>query len=59
MAIIYTYPTTTTLENSDLFVISKMQQEGKPTRSISVANLASAIVYVLFYVACLGLLVFK
>lgn len=43
MAIIYTYPTTTTLENSDLFVISKMQQEGKPTRSISVANLANSI----------------
>ena len=43
MAIIYTYPTTTTLENSDLFVISKMQQEGKPTRSISAANLANFI----------------
>ena len=43
MAIIYTYPITTTLENSDLFVISKMQQEGKPTRSISAANLANFI----------------
>ena len=44
MAIIYTYPKTTTLENSDLFVISKMDQEGKPTRSISAANLANFIV---------------
>ena len=43
MAIIYTYPKITTLENNDLLIISKMEEEGKPTKSVSVANLANFI----------------
>jgi len=43
MAIIYTYPKTTSLENNDLLIISKMDQEDKPTRSVSIANLANFI----------------
>ncbi len=43
MAIIYTYPQTTELQNNDLLLVSKMDEEGRPTRSISAANLASAI----------------
>ena len=41
MAIIYTYPQTTELQNNDLLLVSKMDEEGRPTRSISAANLAS------------------
>ena len=41
MAIVYTYPQTTNLQNNDLFVVSKMDEDGRPTKSVSVSNLAS------------------
>tara|TARA_R100000951_G_scaffold107578_1_gene103099 strand:+ start:114 stop:1979 length:1866 start_codon:yes stop_codon:yes gene_type:complete len=43
MAVIYTYPQTTDLQNNDLFLVSKMDEEGRPTRSVSAANLANFI----------------
>ena len=44
MAIVYTYPQTIDLQNNDLFVLSKMDEDGRPTRSISAANLANYLV---------------
>ncbi len=44
MAIIYTYPQTTDLQNNDLFLVSKMEEEGRPTRSVSLASLANIII---------------
>ena len=41
MAIVYTYPQTTALQNNDLFVLSKMNEDGRPTQSITAANLAA------------------
>ena len=35
MAIIYTYPQTSSLENNDLFILSKMDSEDRETRSIT------------------------
>ncbi len=43
MAVIYTYPQTTVLEGTDLFLVSKMDEEGRPTRSVSTASLANFI----------------
>jgi hypothetical protein len=43
MAIIYTYPQTTVLEGKDLFLVSKMQEEGRPTRSVSLDSLTNII----------------
>tara|TARA_R100000951_G_scaffold114722_1_gene120617 strand:+ start:713 stop:2176 length:1464 start_codon:yes stop_codon:yes gene_type:complete len=43
MAIIYTYPPATDLESSDLFLVSNMKEEGRPTRSVSLGKLASVI----------------
>ena len=41
MAIVYTYPQTTALQNTDLFVLSKMNENGRPTQSVTAANLAA------------------
>jgi len=41
MAIVYTYPQTTDLQNNDLFVVSKMDEAGRQTRSLSASNLAN------------------
>lgn len=43
MAIIYTYPKTTDLKSNDLFIVSKMENVERQTRSISASNLASFI----------------
>ena len=43
MAIVYTYPQTNNLQDNDLFVISKMEDAARQTRSISAVNLANYI----------------
>ena len=43
MAIVYTYPQTTDLQSNDLFIVSKMDDVTRQTRSISAANLANYI----------------
>jgi len=43
MAIIYSYPQTTNLQSGDLLLISKMDQEGRPTQSVSISTLAAFI----------------
>ena len=43
MAIIYTYPKAKSLEANDRFIISKMDQEGNPTKVVSAQDLATFI----------------
>tara|TARA_R100001591_G_C4351696_1_gene183252 strand:+ start:55 stop:1983 length:1929 start_codon:yes stop_codon:yes gene_type:complete len=44
MAIIYTYPQAASLDNNDLFIVSKMDSEDRETRSITAEALSQFIV---------------
>jgi len=41
MAIVYTYPKTTNIEETDLFILSKMNLDGRPTKSVAASDLAA------------------
>jgi len=43
MAIIYSYPKITSLDNNDRFVVSKMDQDNNPTKTVTFGTLASEI----------------
>ena len=43
MAIVYTYPQTTDLQNNDLFIVSKMNEDARQTMSLSASDLANFI----------------
>ena len=46
MAVIYSYPTASasSLSDSDLLVISKMNVNGRPTKSVTLSSLATFVV---------------
>ena len=43
MAIVYTYPKTTDIKENDLFILSKMSESGRPTKSVRAEDLATFI----------------
>ena len=43
MAIIYSYPKITSLDTNDRFIISKMDQDNNPTKSLSFGDLVNQI----------------
>ena len=43
MAIVYTYPKTTDIKENDLFILSKMSESGRPTKSVRAGDLATFI----------------
>ena len=43
MAIVYSYPQITELNTNDRFIISKMDQDNNPTKSLSFGDLVNQI----------------